>query len=304
MMSNLRTDKTWNGGCETVTRTGKRSGKLCNNRFYKKKKGMCNDSCTLKSCYMHLEGDHQDVENDHSFYNEGLDDQIYSNDFDFIAPEEDGRTILVNGKVFVKKDPEFTQNVPQEPVMPNPCDDEETETESEYDPQENKEPVMSNPCDEEETESEYDTQEESVESTTCSLCIETEDDAETEYDSDAETEVHLSTSIPNENGQNRDVKTEVHLSTSIPNENGQNGDVKTDLDLSHDETMENCDKYFYYRFVEEQEKCDRFEAQIKSEKAKVESLEKLLFEKEAEANELRSSLHEFFGKWFSIRSIS
>ena len=97
MMNNLRTDRTWNRGCETITRSGKRAGKLCNNRFYKTRS--IPNGCQLKSCYMHLEGSHQDVENEVSFYNEGLDDKIDESDFNFIAPEDDGN-IIVNGKVF------------------------------------------------------------------------------------------------------------------------------------------------------------------------------------------------------------
>ena len=97
MMNNLRNDRTWNGGCETITRTGKRAGKFCNNRFYKIRS--IPNGCQLKSCYMHLEGSHQDVENEASFYNEGVDDKINESDFNFIAPEDDGN-IIVNGKVF------------------------------------------------------------------------------------------------------------------------------------------------------------------------------------------------------------
>ena len=51
MMNTLRNDRTWNGGCETITRSGKRAGKLCNNRFYKIRS--IPNGCQLKSCYMH-----------------------------------------------------------------------------------------------------------------------------------------------------------------------------------------------------------------------------------------------------------
>jgi hypothetical protein len=218
MMSNLRTDKTWKGGCETVTRSGKRRGKLCNNRFYGRR--VIPDGCTMKSCYMHLEGAHLDVEHDQSFYNEGIDDQILSNDFDFIAPEDDG-TVLVNGKVFVNKEPEV--DVPHE------------------------EPDnVANPYDEE-TESEYVPQEETYESTTDPSFIDAETDAET----DAEDEVNPSTSIPNEND-----------------------DVKTGL--SRDVSPEKCDRYFYYKFLEEKEKCDRLEAQTQENKFKLEAEKKKL----------------------------
>lgn len=185
-MRNLRTDNTWNGGCETVTRSGKRRGKLCNNRFYGQR--VMPDGCTLKSCYMHLEGAHQDVEHDQSFYNEGIDDQIESNDFDFIASEEDG-TVLVNGKVFVKEEPESTQNFPQENVY-------EVETESEYDPQDE----------------------------------ETEDETDISYAEDSDETENVSQSMPNEN-----------------------------FETVNREPLAESDRFFYYKYLEEKEKCDRFE---------------------------------------------
>lgn len=120
MMNNLRNDRTWNRGCETITRSGKRAGKLCNNRFYKIRSSIPN-GCQLKSCYMHLEGSHQDVENEVSFYNEGVDDKIDESDFNFIAPEDDGN-IIVNGKVFEKEDSCFLS-------VSSLSDDEETEYE-------------------------------------------------------------------------------------------------------------------------------------------------------------------------------
>jgi len=120
-MNNLRTDRTWNRGCETITRSGKRAGKLCNNRFYKTRS--IPNGCQLKSCYMHLEGSHQDVENEVSFYNEGLDDKIDESDFNFIAPEDDGN-IIVNGKVFEKEERCFLS-------VSSLSDDEETEYEEE-----------------------------------------------------------------------------------------------------------------------------------------------------------------------------
>jgi hypothetical protein len=205
MMNNLRTlrtDQTWNGGCETVTRTGKRKGKLCNNRNYCKK--TMPDGSKLKSCYMHSDGDHQDVENETSFYNDGIDDEIYSNDFEFIAPEDDG-TVLVNGKVFVKE----AENFPQESENSIPYQDE---TESEYDPQED---------------------ESSQTSTVVSYADETESEAETETEAEQ----------------------------SIPNENRDDASLST----------EKCDRFFYYKFLEEKEKSDRLEAKIQEYKFSLEA---------------------------------
>jgi hypothetical protein len=70
---------------------------------------------------MHLEGSHQDVENEASFYNEGVDDKINESDFNFIAPEDDGN-IIVNGKVFEKEESCFLS-------VSHLSDDEETEYE-------------------------------------------------------------------------------------------------------------------------------------------------------------------------------
>lgn len=120
MMNTLRNDRTWNRGCETITRSGKRAGKFCNNRFYKIRS--IPNGCQLKSCYMHLEGPHQDVENEVSFYNEGVDDKINESDFNFIAPEDDGN-IIVNGKVF-EEERSFLS-------VSSLSDDEETEYEEE-----------------------------------------------------------------------------------------------------------------------------------------------------------------------------
>jgi len=254
MMSNLRTlrnDQTWNGGCETVTRTGKRKGKLCNNRNHFKK--TMPDGSELKSCYMHSYGDHQDVENDTSFYNDGINDEIESNDFDFIAPEEDG-TVLVNGKVFVNEEAE---NFPQESENSIPY---EEETESEYDPQE---------------------QEFSDTSTVVSYADETESEAEAETESEAEAETEAEQSIPNENTDETSVSTE------------------------------KCDRFFYYKFLEEKEKSDRLEAKIQeykfsleAEKQKLEDYKREIFasvedslseenEKEKLVNELNSIKAKF-----------
>lgn len=221
MMSNLRTlrtDQTWNGGCETVTRTGKRKGKLCNNRNHYKK--TMPDGSELKSCYMHSDGDHQDVENDTSFYNDGINDEIYSNDLDFIAPEDDG-TVLVNGKVFVKEEANTTENFPQESENSIPY---EEETESEYDPQEQEEF--------------------SDTSTVVSYADETESEAEAEGEQ------------------------------SIPNENMDDASVST----------EKCDRFFYYKFLEEKEKSDRLEAKIQEYK----------FSLEAEKQKLEDYKREIF----------
>ena len=224
MMSNLRTlrtDQTWNGGCETVTRTGKRKGKLCNNRNHYKK--TMPDGSELKSCHMHSDGDHQDVENDTSFYNDGINDEIYSNDLDFIAPEDDG-TVLVNGKVFVKEEAE---NFPQESENTIPYDEE---TESEYDPQEQEEF--------------------SDTSTVVSYADETESEAEYEQ------------------------------ATSIPNEN------RDDASVSQAASTEKCDRFFYYKFLEEKEKSDRLEAQIQEYK----------FSLEAEKQKLEDYKREIFAR--------
>jgi len=98
---NRQTDRNWNGGCETITRTGKRAGLKCNGRFYATKNV---NGREIKSCYMHRDGCHQDVENEESFYEDGDNDEIEESDFSFIAPEDDG-TVLVNGRVF-GSDPE------------------------------------------------------------------------------------------------------------------------------------------------------------------------------------------------------
>lgn len=89
-------DRNWNGGCETITRTGKRAGMKCNGRFYRTKNV---NGRKIKSCYMHRDGCHQDVENEESFYEDGGDDEINESDFSFIAPEDDG-TVVMNGRVF------------------------------------------------------------------------------------------------------------------------------------------------------------------------------------------------------------
>ena len=91
-----RSDRNWNGGCETITRTGKRAGLKCNGRFYGTKNV---NGREIKSCYMHKDGCHQDVENEESFYEDGGDDEINESDFSFIAPEDDG-TVVMNGRVF------------------------------------------------------------------------------------------------------------------------------------------------------------------------------------------------------------
>lgn len=90
------TDRNWNGGCETITRTGKRAGMKCNGRFYIKKNV---NGKEIKSCYMHKDGCYQDVENEESFYEDGDDDEINESDLSFIAPEDDG-TFVLNGRVF------------------------------------------------------------------------------------------------------------------------------------------------------------------------------------------------------------
>ena len=89
-----RTDRNWNGGCETITRTGKRVGLKCNGRFYGTKNV---NGKSIKSCYMHRDGFHQDVENEESFYEDR--DEINESDLSFIAPEDDG-TFVLNGRVF------------------------------------------------------------------------------------------------------------------------------------------------------------------------------------------------------------
>jgi len=267
MMSNLRTlrnDQTWNGGCETVTRTGKRKGKLCNNRNHFKK--TMPDGSELKSCHMHSDGDHQDVENDTSFYNDGINDEIESNDFDFIAPEEDG-TVLVNGKVFVKEEAE---NFPQESENTIPYDEE---TESEYDPQEQEEF--------------------SDTSTVVSYADETETEAETETETETETE--------SESESESESEAEAETEQSIPNENTDETSVST----------EKCDRFFYYKFLEEKEKSDRLEAKIQeykfsleAEKQKLEDYKREIFasvedslseenEKEKLVNELNSIKAKF-----------
>jgi hypothetical protein len=89
-----RTDRNWNGGCETITRTGKRVGLKCNGRFYGTKNV---NGKSIKSCYMHRDGRYQDVENEESFYEDR--DEINESDLSFIAPEDDG-TVVMNGRVF------------------------------------------------------------------------------------------------------------------------------------------------------------------------------------------------------------
>jgi hypothetical protein len=93
---NRRTDRSWNGGCETITRTGKRAGLKCNGRFYATKNV---NGREIKSCYMHRDGFHQDVENEESFYDDEDNDEINESDLSFIAPEDDG-TYVINGRVF------------------------------------------------------------------------------------------------------------------------------------------------------------------------------------------------------------
>jgi hypothetical protein len=93
---NRRTDGSWNGGCETITRTGKRAGLKCNGRFYATKNV---NGREIKSCYMHRDGFHQDVENEESFYDDEDNDEINESDLSFIAPEDDG-TYVINGRVF------------------------------------------------------------------------------------------------------------------------------------------------------------------------------------------------------------
>lgn len=89
-------DRNWNGGCETITRTGKRAGMKCNGRFYRTKTV---NGKEIMSCYMHRDGCHQDVENEESFYEDDESDEINESDFSFIAPEDDG-TFVLNGRVF------------------------------------------------------------------------------------------------------------------------------------------------------------------------------------------------------------
>jgi len=96
-----RADRNWNGGCETITRTGKRIGLKCNGRFYGTKNV---NGREIKSCYMHRDGRYQDVENEESFYEDGDDDEINESDFSFIAPEDDG-TLVMNGRVFSGDNP-------------------------------------------------------------------------------------------------------------------------------------------------------------------------------------------------------
>ena len=115
MNNNLRSDRTWNGGCESVTRTGKRIGKLCNARFYRTKTV---NGIKIKCCYNHCDGSYQDAENEGSFCDDGSDDEIHESDFSFIAPEDDG-TLIVNGAVYHDN---YELSV---------IDNEETETESE-----------------------------------------------------------------------------------------------------------------------------------------------------------------------------
>lgn len=115
MNNNLKTDRTWNGGCESVTRTGKRVGKLCNARFYRTKTV---NGIEIKCCYNHCDGSYQDAENEGSFCDDGSDDEIHESDFSFIAPEDDG-TLIVNGAVYHDN---YELSV---------IDNEETETESE-----------------------------------------------------------------------------------------------------------------------------------------------------------------------------
>ena len=255
MMRNLRIDNTWNGGCETVTRSGKRRGKLCNNRFYGQR--VMPDGCTLKSCYMHLEGAHQDVEHDKSFYNEGIDDQIESNDFDFIAPEEDG-TVLVNGKVFVQEESAFTQST---------VNTYEEETESEYNPDE-------------------ETEEESEDSSY----------VENDFETETSSSVH-STSLPNENEQLNEVSQnnesteryfynkflDFHSKFLEEKEKCERLELEFDnykreiaASLSKNEQLVNEIKSLKAKFESSEQEKVKLSEDINAEKAKVESLEQLI----------------------------
>jgi hypothetical protein len=81
----------WNGGCETVNLTGKRSGLLCNHNFYiyRNNKKICQKHAEV---FIDTCGD--DYISDYS-------DEYCSEDEDFIAPENDG-TKIINGKVWLK----------------------------------------------------------------------------------------------------------------------------------------------------------------------------------------------------------
>ena len=81
----------WNGGCETVNLTGKRTGLLCNHSFYvyRNNKKMCQKHAEV---FIDTCGDE---------YVSDYSDECCSEDEDFIAPENDGSKII-NGKVWLK----------------------------------------------------------------------------------------------------------------------------------------------------------------------------------------------------------
>ena len=128
-------DRNWNGGCETITRTGKRAGMKCNGRFYRTKTV---NGKEIMSCYMHRDGCHQDVENEESFYEDDESDEINESDFSFIAPEDDG-TVVMNGRVFGGNESETEELLNREREnhykYELPYIDSDSESESEYVPE-------------------------------------------------------------------------------------------------------------------------------------------------------------------------